>query len=346
MRNSSLYLYFIMALLSLFAAGWFFPGWHSSDALPAPPSAVVEKEETEIVCNNRKHADWRNQYQIEGVTIEPSPVCEPDNPYQIAAFVKGTNQLSMESLMQTELAQDAVIKGRDLDGDGDPDEIHIKLEIIELNGSSPDGDFVYPTYPIAPGIQPGLWVFAPKTRGMSIRNAKNNEAIRTLRAPSPVIRVEQGDRIKITVENTHYFPHSLHMHGVDHPARDAEGNPNDGVSLSGEKPIMPGESHTYSLSPRQAGTMFYHCHVQTDKHLTMGLNGMFVVEENRPRNWLQTFNVGAGYVRRSSVAVTEHYDREYDLHYQALDKTLGQAIQQANDPRLIAKAMNRAYNMT
>ena len=111
-------------------------------------------------------------------------------------------------------------------------------------------------------------------------------------------------------------------------------------------PVFPGETRTYEFQPRQPGTMFYHCHVQTDKHLKMGLNSMFVVEENRPNNWVQTFNIGAGHVRHSSVAIKASYDQEYDLVYQAIDKNLASTIQQSNDPRVIAQLMNRDYNIT
>jgi FtsP/CotA-like multicopper oxidase with cupredoxin domain len=91
--------------------------------------------------------------------------------------------------------------------------------------------------------------------------------------------------------------------------------------------------------------MFYHCHVQHHVHFLMGLQGMFVVEENRPNNWVQTLNVGAGHVRHPSVAVREVYDQEYDLHYQDMDRTLHELVRTANDPRLIAKAM-RLYDIT
>ena len=92
--------------------------------------------------------------------------------------------------------------------------------------------------------------------------------------------------------------------------------------------------------------MFYHCHVQPQHHIHMGLQGMFVVEENRPNNWVQTLNIGAGHVRHPSVAVRETYVQEYDLHFQDIDPALNNIIQTANDPRLIEKAMNRQYNIT
>jgi hypothetical protein len=78
----------------------------------------------------------------------------------------------------------------------------------------------------------------------------------------------------------------------------------------------------------------------------MGLQGLFVIEENRPNNWLQTLNLGAGLVRAPSVASREHYDREYDLHYLDLDIQLGERIRRYNDPRLITQSMHREYDVT
>jgi len=92
--------------------------------------------------------------------------------------------------------------------------------------------------------------------------------------------------------------------------------------------------------------MFYHCHVQPHVHIMMGLQGLFVVEENRPDNWLQTLNVGAGHVRVPSVAVTERFDREYDLQYLDIDVDLNNRIQTSNDARLITRDMHRRYDIT
>jgi FtsP/CotA-like multicopper oxidase with cupredoxin domain len=78
----------------------------------------------------------------------------------------------------------------------------------------------------------------------------------------------------------------------------------------------------------------------------MGLAGMFIVEENRPNNWPQVFNIGAGQVRHPSVAVLEKYKQEYDLQYSSVDKELHQIPQSANDVRLIAKKMNQEYDIT
>ena len=320
--------------------------WFGADAFrPLPESVESAAAPRKDFCTEDVEG-WRNRQTIEGVDIGESAPCLADNPHAIAAFVRGTNQVSQATLMKSGLAADAVVKGADKDGDGDPDEIHIRLEVAELNGGSGIVPGPVTRYEIAPGVEPGLWVFAPKLVGMAVENFESNRARTDLRLPSPAIRVEQGDDIRITLENTHYMPHTLHLHGADHSFIDASGEGNDGVPVTSELPVMPGQARSYELTPRHAGTMFYHCHVQPQVHVMMGLQGLFIIEENRPDNWLQTLNLGAGLVRAPSVGVREQYDREFDLHYLDLDRDLGERIRSSNDPRLITRSMHREYDIT
>lgn len=313
----------------------------------APPTAKVTQGQAEPFCNSGAPPEWRDAQVVEGVSIQESRICNPDNPNDIAAFVKGTNNISMQTLMDTSnVAADTLTVSNDMDGDGDPDHYIIKLEVMEVNGHSPDFKGVVPTFDIAPGIQPSFWVFTPKSRDMSTRSFASGEANPLLRMPSPPIRIEQGDVVWLVIENSHYFPHSIHLHGVDHPFMDHAGEGNDGVGQTSDMDVMPGGTKTYVIRPRQPGTMYYHCHVQPHTHIAMGLAGMFIIEENRPNNWPQVFNVGAGQVRHPSVAVLEKYSQEYDLHYQSLDKELHQIPQSANDVRLVAKKMNQEYDIT
>ena len=318
-----------------------------------PPSSFqISYSETDIInfdidiacpedLTNFNHATI-----IEDVEIERSQTCISDNPYSIAAFVKGTNNVSMETLRLSGLTSDAVTKEDDLDGDGDPDVIHIKLEVVELNGYSTVDREPSLEYEIAPGIHPGFWVFAPKMVGHPSENFESNIARQGLRLPSPPIRIEQGDKVYLTLENGHSMPHTIHLHGIDHAYINSEGEGNDGVPTISEMPVMPGESKTYEINSRISGFGLYHCHVQPQAHIMMGLQGLFIVEENRPNNWLQTLNIGAGQVRARSTESIEKYDQEIDLHYLDLDSNLNNIIQAYNDPRLIAESMNREFNMT
>ncbi|ORU89479.1 MAG: copper oxidase [Cycloclasticus sp. symbiont of Poecilosclerida sp. M] len=307
----------------------------------AAPPAQAKTDIGKVTICDEQYPEWRKAYTVGGIKIQASDACNPDNPYEVAAFVRGTNNVIMPVLMRTQLSDDAVIKTNDRDGDGDPDDIVIRVEVAELNGRSPDGLEFIPGFEIAPGIRPGAWVFAPKSRGMSTVNRQDLNANRLLRLPSAPIRVEAGDNVTLILENTHYFPHTIHLHGVDHSYSET-----DGVPQTSEKMTMPGEQHVYKIKPRHAGTMFYHCHVQVQVHMMMGLQGLFIVEENKPNNWVQTFNVGAGKVRYPSVGVKKEYAQEYDLHYQAIDTSLNNLIQTSNDPRQLAKKMNRLYDIT
>ncbi|MCH9696541.1 MAG: multicopper oxidase domain-containing protein [Gammaproteobacteria bacterium] len=344
------YLFAIVVVVS--GIGYYYEQLNATSGQHPPSTLKTEKtkeQKLELIqkyCRGDDLKKLRKAQVIEGVEIAESAVCRPDTPYQVAAFVKGTDKISRHSLMQTNLALDAVLKSDDRDGDGDPDVIRIKLEVAELNGSTPDSQELTPSYHVAPEKRPGIWAFVPKLRGMATKSSLTSEANETLRLPSPAIRVEQGDTVEITLENTHYFPHSIHFHGVDHPFVTESGSGNDGVPFASEMGVLPGKKHTYVFKARRAGTDFYHCHVQTDKHLMMGLQGLFIVEENHPDNWVQTLNVGNGKVRHPSVETKLYYDAEYDLHYQSIDKELGQIIQTSHDPRLIAERMNRQYDIT
>src|SRR5262245_10302995 len=76
----------------------FYYSWFGESSYEQPPgSQKVTLEKTEPFCPDL-HPDWRKRQEIEGITIEESLACNPDNPWAVAAFVKGTNNVSMETL--------------------------------------------------------------------------------------------------------------------------------------------------------------------------------------------------------------------------------------------------------
>ena len=213
---------------------------------------------------------------------------------------------------------EAVTLGRDLDADGDPDEVQIRLEVIELAEEVYPGEFVT------------FWVFAPAGAGMTS----------AARAPSPTIRVEEGDRVRVTLHNTHYFPHTIHLHGTIHA------NAMDGVPDITQPAVNPGDAFTYEFVAKNPGTHFYHCHVQPDVHVLMGLVGMLIIEPNRPANLFSHLIPGAGRISDPSKAVVEHYQREYSLVYMDIDDRLHRIPAAVADPREIEKRMHREYDST
>jgi manganese oxidase len=94
--------------------------------------------------------------------------------------------------------------------------------------------------------------------------------------PGPVIRVTEGDRVRIIVSNQMDEPHTTHWHGLFVPI-DMDGVP--GIS---QDPIMPGESFTYEFNAAPHGTRLYHSHFNAMTQEGSGLYGMFIIEEKNP----------------------------------------------------------------
>jgi len=211
----------------------------------------------------------------------------------------------------------AVTLGRDLDGDGDPDEIDIHLEVDEIQ------EEVYP------GQFETFWVFAPEGRGMCS----------PARLPSPTIRVEEGDHVRIHLHNTHYLPHTIHLHGTIHA------NAMDGVPDITQAPVKPGDTFVYEFVAKHPGTFWYHCHVQPDVHVVMGLAGMLIVEPNRPHNNFRHVVVGAGEIPDLARAEVEQgFQREYSLVYMDIDDRLNRIPAGTDDPQEIERRMHREYD--
>lgn len=88
-------------------------------------------------------------------------------------------------------------------------------------------------------------------------------------APGPTIQVNQGDRVRIIVENHLPEPTSMHWHGFEIP------NAMDGAPGISQDPIKPGERFLYEFTLHQEGTYFYHSHMAMQEML--GMLGAFIM---------------------------------------------------------------------
>jgi FtsP/CotA-like multicopper oxidase with cupredoxin domain len=91
--------------------------------------------------------------------------------------------------------------------------------------------------------------------------------------PGPEIRVRQGDRIRIVVNNQMSQPTVVHFHGMTVPNKD------DGVPYITQDPIMPGGYFVYQFTVKDPPGMYvYHSHFNSTEQVGKGLYGGLIVE--------------------------------------------------------------------
>jgi FtsP/CotA-like multicopper oxidase with cupredoxin domain len=96
------------------------------------------------------------------------------------------------------------------------------------------------------------------------------------RVPGPEIRVRQGERLRVLVENRLSEETTVHWHGVRVP------HAMDGVPHLTQQPIAPGGTFAYEFDCPDAGTFWYHPHHRSFEQVGRGLAGALVVEEPAP----------------------------------------------------------------
>ncbi len=79
--------------------------------------------------------------------------------------------------------------------------------------------------------------------------------------PGPILRVRQGDRVRIVVTNDSPMPHSIDLHAARIPMNDAFG------------PILPGASKSFEFTANDPGAFMVHC--GTVPVMTHIMNGMY-----------------------------------------------------------------------
>ncbi|MDQ6932887.1 MAG: copper oxidase [Candidatus Eremiobacteraeota bacterium] len=93
--------------------------------------------------------------------------------------------------------------------------------------------------------------------------------------PGPLIRIRQGDRVRVVLTNHLQEPTSIHWHGLVLP------NAMDGVPPLTQKAVPPGGTFTYEFTGTQSGTYFYHSHVNSDRQQALGLYGALIVDPRK-----------------------------------------------------------------
>jgi FtsP/CotA-like multicopper oxidase with cupredoxin domain len=95
--------------------------------------------------------------------------------------------------------------------------------------------------------------------------------------PGPTIEARVGDVLEVRFTNRLPEPTNIHWHGLRIPAA------MDGTEMV-QRSVEPGETFIYRFRVPDAGTFWYHPHINETVQLEMGLHGALIVRgENEPR---------------------------------------------------------------
>jgi FtsP/CotA-like multicopper oxidase with cupredoxin domain len=141
-----------------------------------------------------------------------------------------------------------------------PEDWDAALRLPEAEDENPAGDVVEVSLEarpaeleVLPGTRSSLWTY-------------NGQF------PGPMLRARKGDRLVVHFKNSLAVPTSIHWHGVRVP------NAMDGSELT-QAAVGPGESFTYDFVLLDAGTYWYHPHVDSSAQVGFGLFGALVVDD-------------------------------------------------------------------
>lgn len=94
--------------------------------------------------------------------------------------------------------------------------------------------------------------------------------------PGPLIRVTEGDTVRVTLKNELNEATAIHWHGLHVP------NNMDGVPPLTQQGIEPGETFTYEFPASHAGTFMYHSHLNAAEQIDRGLYGTLIIDPAQP----------------------------------------------------------------
>jgi FtsP/CotA-like multicopper oxidase with cupredoxin domain len=128
--------------------------------------------------------------------------------------------------------------------------------------------------------------------------------------PGPEIRVRQGERLRVMVENALAEETTVHWHGLRVP------NAMDGVPHLTQTPIGVGERFVYEFDAIDAGTFWYHPHQRGFEQVGRGLYGPLIVEEQEPiRVDRDVIWVLSDWRLTKSAAISDDFGNRHDIHH-------------------------------
>lgn len=132
--------------------------------------------------------------------------------------------------------------------DQDPDPDHLEVQVV---------------------ASPARWEFLPG-KPADVWAYRDGNADDAGRVPGPMLVGKVGDRVTVHFRNELPVATTIHWHGIKIPA------PQDGSNVS-QSPVEPGGEFTYAFTFTEAGTFWFHPHLEADEQIERGLYAPIVV---------------------------------------------------------------------
>jgi FtsP/CotA-like multicopper oxidase with cupredoxin domain len=129
--------------------------------------------------------------------------------------------------------------------------------------------------------------------GFMLQRGDSAPARDVVSLPAPLLELERGAPVRITVVNHLDEPTGVHWHGLEIESF-PDGVPAwSGVGTRIMPPIAPGDSFVAEFTPPRAGTFLYHAHADELRQIASGMYGALLVLD-APRDTLRDHVVVAG----------------------------------------------------
>ncbi len=114
------------------------------------------------------------------------------------------------------------------------------------------------------GVEFPVWAFIPHGK----KDFKNPHGP----VPGPVVIADEGDLVRIILRNFSKNRHTIHIHGPT-----IISYAHDGTMNVAQIPLDVDKEFTYEFVAWPSGTHIYHCHVNANEHMDMGLYSAIVI---------------------------------------------------------------------
>lgn len=141
--------------------------------------------------------------------------------------------------------------------------------------------------------KPNALIGGTAAYGFVVQSGSVAPARDSVRLPGPVLDLERGKPVRITVVNNLSEPTGIHWHGLE-----IESFPDGVANWSGMRdhifpPIAPNDSFIAEFTPPRAGTFPYHSHLNERHQISSGMYGAIIVSD-KPRDLAHDHLIVAG----------------------------------------------------